>query len=77
VSLFLIFNICSRDYLVVRGHHVSIAHLKQCFVDTLIKSIMAVYRIEVIVGAKRVVYSVAACLFIYNLYMKSLFGIAS
>jgi len=38
---------------------------------------MAVYRIEVIVGAKRVVYSVAACLFIYNLYMKSLFGIAS
>jgi hypothetical protein len=73
--LFLIFDICSRD-LVARGHHVSIAHLKQCFVNTFIKSIMAVYRIEVIVGAKRVVYSVAACIFVYNLYMKSLLCIA-
>jgi hypothetical protein len=59
----------------VRGHHVSNAHLKQCFVDALIESIMAVGRTAVMLEAKRVVYSVAACVFICNIYVMSLFCI--
>jgi hypothetical protein len=38
---------------------------------------MAVDKTAVIVGAKRVVYSAAACVFVCNLYAKSLFCIAS